>query len=79
MEKNNTKRLKQTQVSRLKSRIGKPFTTREGVKQMKHVKEFVSNLPRLVKLVLENICLVTKHRQMQRKLMWFVLVERRFI
>ena len=52
---------------------------REGVKQMKHVKEFVSNLPRLVKLVLENICLVTKHRQMQRKLMWFVLVERRFI
>ena len=51
----------------------------EGVKQMKDVKKCVNNLPCLVKHVLQNIYLVTKHRQMQHKLMWFVWIKRRVI
>ena len=58
----------QNQVSQPKSHIGKPFTMREGVKQMKDVKEgVIKNYPPcLVKHVLRNICLVTKHRREQR-------------
>ena len=44
----------------LKSHIGKPFTTREGVKQMKDIKKCINNPPScLVKVVLQNICLVS--------------------
>ena len=60
-------KLSSTDILQLKSHIGKPFATREGVKQMKAVKECVNNPPCLVKLVLWNICLVTKHGRTQRE------------
>ena len=56
-----------------------PFTKREGIKQMKDVTKCVNNPPCLVKHVLQNICLVTKHGRTQRKLMRFVLIERQFM
>ena len=63
------------QVSQLKSHVGKPFTTREGEKQMRDVKECVTNPLCLVKLELRNIGLVTKYRPTQHKLMWFVWLK----
>ena len=38
-------KLSSTDILQLKSHIGKPFTTREGVKQMKDVKKCVNNPP----------------------------------
>ena len=61
-------KLSTTDILQLKSHIGKPFTTREGVKQMKDVKKCVNNPPCLVKLVLWNICLIIKHGRTQREL-----------
>ena len=45
---------------------------REGLKQMTDVKKCVNNPPCLVKHVLQNICLVTKHGRTQCKLLRFV-------
>ena len=48
-------KLSSTDILQLKSHIGKPFSTREGVKQMKAVKECVTNPQCLVLCALKHL------------------------
>ena len=54
----NCQNVRQKQGSQLKLQIGKPFTTRDALKQMKDVKKCEQNSACMVKHVLRNICLV---------------------